>query len=235
MPSTREIAEVLWARCLEAEHKPGRVQFTKYLYLIDYCNWRFHGRQASEVHWIFHHYGPWATEAHVAMNELALEHGFNWGEEEDTILRFVRLEEPWRLDLGLEGIIQHILRAFKNADLNRVLEFAYNQTEPMLVARRGDTLDFQSVPVDKSMPLFAPPPAKAQSFKLSSTRAAQLAAMRGKRAELQAMGERWRRERAAPAFQEAMRLLNQETVAALPDDSLKLILSSDVIDHLSRE
>lgn len=85
------------------------------------------------------------------------------------------------------------------------------------------------------MPLFAPSPAKAQSFKLSSTRAAQLAAMRGRRVELQAMGERWRREREAPALQEAMRLLNQETVAALPDDSLKLILSSDVIDHLSRE
>ena len=235
MLSTREIAEVLWARCLEADHKPGRVQFTKYLYLIDYCQWRFHGRQASDAQWIFYHYGPWAPEAHAAMNELAIAHGFGWGEEEDTILRFVRVEESRRLDFGFEGIMQQIIRAFKNSDLNRVLEFAYNQTEPMLGAKRGDKLDFQTVPVDKSMPLFVPPPAKAQDFKLSPARAAQLAAMRGKRAELQAMGERWCREREAPAFQEAMRLLNHETVAALPADSLKLGLSAEAIDSLHRE
>jgi hypothetical protein len=169
------------------------------------------------------------------MNQLAVAHGFSWGEEEDTVLRFVRVEESRRLDLSLEGIMQHILRAFKNVDLNRVLEFAYNQTEPMLVAKRGDKLDFQTVPVDKSMPLFAPPPAKAQDFKLSPTRVTQLAAMRGRRAELQAMGERWGREREAPAFQEAMRLLNHETVAALPADSLKLGLSAEAVDSLHRE
>lgn len=235
MPSTREIAEVLWARCLEADHKPGRVQFTKYLYLIDYCHWRFHGLQASDAQWIFYHYGPWAQEAHAAMNALAIEHGFSWGEEEDTVLRFVRVEESRRLDFGLEGIMQQIVRAFKNSDLNRVLEFAYNQTEPMLVAKRGDKLDFQTVPVDKSMPLFAPVPAKTQLFKLSPARAEQLATMRGKRAELQALGERWRREREAPAFQEAMRLLNHETVAALPADSLKLSLSAEAVDSLQRE
>lgn len=235
MPSTREIAEVLWARCLEADHKPGRVQFTKYLYLIDYCQWRFHGRQASDAQWIFYHYGPWAPEAHAAMNELATAHGFGWGEEEDTILRFVRVEESRHLDLGLESIMQQIVRAFKNLDLNRVLEFAYNQTEPMLVAKRGDKLDFQTVPVDKSMPLFVPPPAKTQDFKLSLARAAQLTAMRAKRTELQTMGERWGREREAPAFQEAMRLLNNETVAALPVDSLRLGLSAEAVDSLHRE
>lgn len=235
MRTTREIAEVLWARCLEADHKPGRVQFTKYLYLIDYCHWRFHGRQASDAQWIFYHYGPWAQEAHEAMNELAVVYGFGWGEEEGTVLRFVRVEEPRRLDFGLEGIMQQIVRAFKNSDLNRVLEFAYNQTEPMLVAKRGDKLDFQTVPVDKSMPLFVTPAAKPQDFKLSPARAAQLATMRGKRAELQALGERWRREREAPAFQEAMRLLNHETVAALPADSLKLSLSAEAVDSLQRE
>lgn len=236
MPTTREIAEVLWARCLEAEHKPGRVQFTKYVYLVDYCHWRFHGHQATDAHWIFHHYGPWATEVHAGMNALAVEYGFNWGEEEDTVLRFVRVEEPRRLSLGLEGIMQHVLHAFKNLDLNRVLEFAYNQTEPMLTAKRGDPLNFRTVPVDKSMPLFASPPAKrGDVFRLPPARAAQLAAMREKRAALQSMGERWQREREAPAFQEAMQLLNNETVAALPADSLKLGLSSEAIDSLCRE
>jgi hypothetical protein len=235
MPSTHEIAEVLWARCLEVDHKPGRVQFTKYLYFIDYCYWRFHSVQASDANWVFYHYGPWAPEAHAAMNELAVAYGFSWGEEEETVLRFVRVEGLRRLDLGLEGIIQHILRAFKDADLNRILEFAYRQTEPMLVAKRGEKLDFQSVPVDRSMPLFVPQPAKIQAFKLSPTRAAQLAAMREKRAGLRTMSESWSKVREAPAFHEAMRLLKQETVATLPLESVALGLSAEAIDSLNRE
>jgi hypothetical protein len=127
------------------------------------------------------------------------------------------------------------VRAFKDRDLNRVLEFAYNQTEPMLDAKRGDHLDFRTVPVDQSMPLFSPPTARVQEFRLPPIRAAQLAAMRERRATLQSMGERWQQEREAPAFQDAMQLLAQETAAALPVDSLRLDLSADAVDSLSRE
>jgi hypothetical protein len=235
MSSTREIAEVLWARCLEAGHKPGRVQFTKYLYLVDYCHWRYHGQQATDARWIFYHYGPWAPEAHAAMNELATEWGFYWAEEEEAVLQFVREEVPHRLSLGLESIVQHIVRAFKDRDLNRVLEFAYNQTEPMLDAKRGDHLDFRTVPVDHSMPLFSPPAVRVQEFRLSPTRAAQLAAMRERRATLRSLGERWQQERNAPAFQAAMQQLAQETAAEIPVDFLRLDLSAAVVDSLSRE
>jgi hypothetical protein len=66
------------------------------------------------------------------------------------------------------------------------------------------------MPVNKTMPLFAPPPARPQEFKLSPTRVAQLAAIREKRAASSTMSERWLREREEPAFQEAMRLLAHE-------------------------
>jgi hypothetical protein len=235
MSPTREIAEVLWARCLEADHKPGRVQFTKYLYLVDYSYWRFHGRQATDAQWMFHHYGPWAPEAGMAMDEIAMEYGFHWAEEEEIILRFVRVEEPRRLSLGLEGIVQHVINAFRHCDLTRVLEFAYNQTEPMLVAKRGDRLDFQTVPVDKAIPQFSPGPARVKEFKLSPTRAAQLAAMRERRAGLEVAGQRWQREREAPPFRDAMQLLAMQTTASLPAEVLKVSLPEDVVDSFSRE
>lgn len=235
MPSTREIARALWARCLEAEHKPGRVQFTKYLYLIDYCYWRFRGQQATDANWIFYHYGPWAAEAHEAMDNLAAEYDFHWREEEEAIVRFVRVEEPQQLEFMLENIIHGVLKAFKYADLNRVLEFAYNQTEPMQTAKRGDRLDFNTVPVSKSMPVFTEQPARDLNFTLSPSRSAQLAAFREKRASLQTVGKRWRQEREKPAFHQAMDLLREETVADLPADSLRLDIPHEAISSLNRE
>ena len=225
MPSTREIAEVLWARCLEADHKPGRVQFTKYLYLIDYSHWRFHGQQATDAHWIFYHYGPWAAEAHAAMNEIAAAHGFSWGEEEETVLRFVRVEEPPpRQSAGMEGIIQHILRAFKDRDLNHLLNFAYGQTEPMLAAKRGDSLDFTLVPVDRTMPAFSPPKPQMVETKLHPKMAERVAAFRARAGQLRAKAEQRNSYRESEEYRTAMQLLAGEMGAGwkLPDLRAKI-------------
>jgi hypothetical protein len=225
MPSTREIAEVLWARCLEADHKPGRVQFTKYLYLIDYSYWRFHGRQSTDAHWIFYLYGPWATEAQAAMNDLAAAHGFSWGEEEETVLRFVWVEEPPpRQSAEMEGTIQHILRAFKDRDLNYLLNFAYGQTEPMLAAKRGDALDFSQVPVDKTMPVFSPPKTKAAEAVLHPRMAERVAAFRARAEQLRAKTEQRNVYRESEEYRKALLLLAEEMGAGwnLPELRAKM-------------
>lgn len=214
MPSAREIAEVLWARCLEAGHKPGRVQFTKYLYLIDYCHWRFHGRQATDAHWVFYHYGPWAAEVQTAMNDLAVIQGFSWGEEEETVLQFVRVEEPPpKQPAGMEGVIQHVLRAFKDRDLNYLLNFAYGQTEPMLAAKRGEALDFSLVPVDQTMPVFTPPKPQVLHASLHPRMAERVAAFKAKEGKLREKAAERNSYRESDEFQTAMRLLAEETGA----------------------
>lgn len=233
MPSVREIAEVLWTRCLEADHKPGRVQFTKYLYLIDYCHWRFHGRQATDAHWIFHHYGPWATEVQTAMNDLATTHGFSWGEEEETVLRFVRVEEPPpRQSAGLEGIIQHVLRAFKDRDLNHLLNATYGQTEPMLAAKRGEALDFSLVPVDKAMPMFSPPKPQVLETKLHPKMAERVAAFKARAGKLCAKAAERDSYRESEEYQTAMQLLAEETGAGWKLPVLRAKISDESADTL---
>jgi hypothetical protein len=228
MPSTYQIAEVLWARCLEAEHKPGRVQFTKYLYLIDYCHWRFHGHQATDAHWIFHLYGPWAAEAYAAMNEIAAAYGFSWGEEEETVLRFVRVDEPPpRQPAGMEGLIQHVLRAFKDRDLNHLLNFAYGQTEPMLAAKRGEPLDFTLVPVDRAMPAFSPPKAKAAEAALHPKMAERVAAFRARTEQLRAKTEQRHAYRESEEYRAAMQLLAEEMGAGWRLPELRARMSEE--------
>ena len=59
----RVIAQTLFSRCVEADHIPGKVRFTKYLYLLDYFYWHFRGCKATDINWKFYHFGPWAPEA----------------------------------------------------------------------------------------------------------------------------------------------------------------------------
>lgn len=233
MSSTREIAAVLWVRCLEADHKPGRVQFTKYLYLVDYAHWRFHGRQATDAQWIFYHYGPWAAEVNAAMDDLAAAHGFSWGEEEDTVLRFVRVEEPPpRQSAGTEGIIQHVLRAFKDRDLNYLLNFAYGQTEPMLAAKRGEVLDFTLVPVDHTMPIFSPSPARAVATTVHPKMAERMAAFRSRADRLRGQAEERNAYRGSQEFRKAMQFLAEETGSGWTLPELRAVISDQSANAL---
>jgi hypothetical protein len=234
MPSRQEIATALFARCLEHDHKPGKVQFTKYLYLVDYCYWRLKGRLASDIPWMFYHFGPWSPAAEECMAALADDYGFSWREEESFVLRFAsRLEEPVRLDLTLEAIIKRILSAFKDREPMVVVEYTYSQTEPMLNARRGEQLDFASVPVDQTMPEFVPARAKpAAAFALAPQVRARMDALKAKSAKLRQQAEERQRFRETPDYRTALDLLAAETSAGDSLPSLRGRMSREVIDDL---
>ena len=105
MPSDLQIAQSLLATCLEADHKPGKVQFTKYLYLLDYCHWRFTGRKATSLPWRFYHYGPWCEQVEDCMARLASDYAFQWRETEASFIHSV--EVPFQpLDIGSKSMMR---------------------------------------------------------------------------------------------------------------------------------
>jgi hypothetical protein len=232
MPSRQEIATALFARCLEYDHKPGKVQFTKYLYLVDYCHWRFKGRPASDIPWIFYHYGPWSPAAVECMAELATDYGFSWREEEAPVVRFVRVEEPIRLDLNTETIMKRIISAFKDREPMVVVEYTYSQTEPMLHAQRGSPLDFATIPVDKAMPDFFPARVKPAAFSIAPQVQSRMDAMRAKVGKLRQQSEERQRFRETADYRTALELLSAETQAGEPLPSMRGRLTQEVIDDL---
>jgi hypothetical protein len=50
-----------------------------------------------------------------------------------------------RADFELETIVDRIVKEWGDADLNKLLDYVYFETEPMQNAKRGDVLDFSSV------------------------------------------------------------------------------------------
>jgi hypothetical protein len=219
MPSDLQIAQSLLAACLEADHKPGKVQFTKYLYLLDYCHWRFTGRKATALPWKFYHYGPWCEEAEACMTQLASDYAFHWRETESSFIRSVEVPAH-KLDLTTSSLMTQIVGWFKDRELNVLLEVTYSQTEPMVRAKRGDMLDFSTVPVDKRMPVFFPTaPQRATSYRLHPEQLQKMEAFRARAEKLKEKARQRMSFRESESYQQAAYMLKEEFTAPdrLPD------------------
>ncbi len=213
MPSDLQIAQSLLAACLEADHKPGKVQFTKYLYLLDYCHWRFTGHQATSLPWKFYHYGPWCEQVEDCMTQLATDYAFQWRETEASFIRSVEVP-PHKLDLTTRSFITQIVGWFKDRELNVLLEVAYSQTEPMVRARRGDTLDFSSIPVNKQMPVFFPAVSyRSAAYQLHPERLKRMEAFRARAETLKEKAKQRMAFRETESYQQAASLMKEEFTA----------------------
>lgn len=213
MPSDLQIAQSLLAACVEADHKPGKVQFTKYLYLLDYCHWRFTGRKATSLPWKFYHYGPWCEEAEDCMAQLASNHAFQWRETESSFIRSVEVPAH-KLDLTTNSLMAQIIGWFKDRELNVLLEVTYSQTEPMARARRGEALDFSCVPVDKRMPVFFPDaPRPVTSYRLHPERLQKMEAFRARAEKLKEKATQRMAFRESESYERAAGMLKEEFTA----------------------
>ncbi len=212
MPSDLQIAQSLLAACLEADHKPGKVQFTKYLYLLDYCHWRFTGCKATSLPWRFYHYGPWCEQAEDCMAQLASDYAFHWRETEASFIRSVEVPAH-KLDLTTRSLMTQIVGWFKDRELNVLLEVTYSQTEPMVRARRGDVLDFSSVPVDKRIPVFFPIPPQVTSYRLHPERLKKMEAFRARAEKLKEKARQRMAFRESESYQQAADMLKEEFTA----------------------
>jgi hypothetical protein len=233
MPSDLQIAQSLLAACLEADHKPGKVQFTKYLYLLDYCHWRFTGRKATSLPWKFYHYGPWCEQAEDCMAQLASQYAFGWRETEASFIRSVEVPAH-KLDLTTRNLMTQIVGWFKDRELNVLLEVTYSQTEPMVRARRGDVLDFSSIPVDKRMPVFFPVAAQpATNYRLHPERLKKMEAFRARAEKLKEKAQQRMAFRESEIYQQAAYLLKEEFAAPDRLPEMNGSISFDVANGLA--
>lgn len=235
MPANIEIAEALLSTCLRADHKPGKIQFTKYLYVLDYCYWRFVGEKATTLPWRFYHFGPWCEEAETCMATLANRYSFGWREEEAAIVHSVDVPMP-PLDLTIKSTIMRIVDTFKDRDLNVLLDFAYSQTEPMATAKRGDVLDFSGIPVDRSMPEFFPKAASTPAnYEVHPDRKRKMEAFNARADVLRQKAKERMAFRDSSAYEQALGLVNEELASYVTLPEMQGEMTLEAADGLGAD
>lgn len=136
----------------------GRTALMKLVYLADIEHYRRYGKQATNLQWRFHHYGPYSLELDREVRALGLdidESVFSSAQGDCAVsgYRYRRVGD-WKeverafnsnYDAAARRCVDRVVEQWGLDPLPTILDYVYFETEPMQDARRGEMLDFSKV------------------------------------------------------------------------------------------
>lgn len=132
-------------RFIEADRVPGKARFIKYLYLLDYFYAQAKGSKLTSIEWKFHKTGPSSAAVDKYLNRISNEYKFTWKKQVKLFPVHKIKKELIDRDWPVNYVVTQKLFSFNKKTLEELVDYT-NNTEPMLNARKGDVLDFSSVP-----------------------------------------------------------------------------------------
>lgn len=150
---SRKLSELIRYIVSEVNDKDGYVttiRLVKFLYLIDLEYYRIRTSLLTDLKWVFHLFGPYSNEIPKAGAIL----GYNLKREDFKTEEghkgvFFRVDDiqspPSWLDSTSLSVIDRILKVWCDQDTQTLLDYVYTQTEPMILGKRNDPLDFSNV------------------------------------------------------------------------------------------
>lgn len=129
----------------------NKTALVKLVYLVDLEHYRSYGKRATEINWMFHHYGPYERELDRAISSNPYvdmdgdrRTGYRFstsGSESQNAHRNFSAQ----YERATQLTVDKVLRQWGLEPLNVILDYVYFETEPMQNVERGDYLDFSSV------------------------------------------------------------------------------------------
>lgn len=151
----KECAKIGW-------HKISSIFFVKFLYLSECEYYREHKLRLTDLKWYFHLYGPFADELRnlggqvdlIELENKEFESGkvgklFHIKEEE--LSRGKDFVDDVEVKLCVRRVVTNWLKQEERGLIDyklmqrELLNFVYHHTEPMVIAKRGDVLDFSVI------------------------------------------------------------------------------------------
>ena len=143
----------------------GRVRLMKLLYLLDVEHYRYYGETCTGLEWVFYKYGPFVFELESFLEEIKIDNE-EIPFEKGKILKKLSYDFDLRDEVAnppfkCKGILDNLFKGWGSADLNRLLDYVYFGTEPMIDVRLHQRLDFTKiVPYRKSQAITISPATK---------------------------------------------------------------------------
>lgn len=141
------IKQVMASAKEQAVNTPTKTRLIKLLYLVEveYC--KHYQKRLTNLKWQFYHYGPYSSEIEPILGSPDIEEvpfalkggksGSQYKLADDEVTEYV----PWEI----KRLVDEIVKAWGDVDLNKLLDHVYFDTEPMKNALRGDLLDFSQI------------------------------------------------------------------------------------------
>jgi hypothetical protein len=126
---------------------PAKTRLIKLLYLIEIEFYRLSQKRLTDLRWQFYHYGPYASEIEQVLGSPDIEElPFSLRDgRQGSRYDFVDDENTCNVPSEIRRIVDHTVKAWGETDLNKLLDYVYFETEPMIHAKRGEFLNFTKV------------------------------------------------------------------------------------------
>ena len=154
MPDLRPLTAYLFDLVNDNGGAVGMTALIKLVYILDVEYYRRYSTLATGLKWRFHHYGPWVKELedailnnpYITVSGDNLRRGYRFNLDSS----WKEIREKFLSEYGrpVEIIANSVVADWGLEPLAVVLDHVYFETEPMQDARRGEVLDFATIPRD---------------------------------------------------------------------------------------
>jgi hypothetical protein len=146
------LIKAICTRVQELEGYLNKTKLIKLLYLIDIEYYRKYKKTYTDFNWIYYEYGPWAYEYNDIYDQIKTSPDFKIitkdlpqkievitciSDEKDFSDIFKEPEESL--------LFRELINKWALEDLNRILNYVYFYTQPMIGAKKNEKLDFSKI------------------------------------------------------------------------------------------
>lgn len=125
-----------------------KTKLLKLLYLFDVAYFRHHRTTFTGFQWKFLLYGPWAEEYDILLEGLEKEDAISTYQSDQAVFISGKTKvepEEFVESVKDELVLRRVLDDWAEEQTNRILDFVYFNTEPMIHGTRFDPLDFSTI------------------------------------------------------------------------------------------
>lgn len=125
----------------------AKTRLIKLLYLVEVEHVKHFQDRLTNLEWQFYHYGPYASEIEQVLGAPDIEEiSFSLSDGRQGSQYILGEDErDDNVPPDIRRLIDYIVKDWGAIDLNKLLDYVYFETEPMINARRGEVLDFTKV------------------------------------------------------------------------------------------
>ena len=122
-----------------------KTRLLKIAYLIELKYYRKNKLRLTNEDWVYYKFGPYLFNYDNLLQKYPLINKNDNTESEFTNIDIDESFELPKLDIEITTIIGSVIKEYGDMDFNKLLDYIYFETEPMIVAEeRGDKLDFSN-------------------------------------------------------------------------------------------
>lgn len=123
----------------------GKTRLIKIAYLTELEFFRRKRERLTDANWIYYKYGPYPQnyQDYLEHRLIEIEDKDEAGFQPIKIKEYGKIPE---IPDEIKRIINHLIEQYGKIDLNKLLDYVYYDTEPMMnVEKRGEYLNFDTV------------------------------------------------------------------------------------------